>query len=80
MPGKMPRPSGAWTIPASTRSWAFIEVMSRPSNHTDPRESGRMPEMARIVVVLPAPLAPISVTSSPSSTVSEMPRTASMRP
>ena len=33
-----------------------------------------------MVVVLPAPLAPISVTTSPSSTVNEMSRIASMRP
>ncbi len=33
-----------------------------------------------MVVVLPAPLAPISVTTSPSSTVNEMLRMASMRP
>ena len=42
--------------------------------------SGRMPEIARIVVVLPAPFAPIRVTSSPSSTDSEIPCSASIRP
>ena len=45
-----------------------------------PRVSGRIPETARIVVVLPAPFAPIRVTSSPSSTVSEMPCSAAIRP
>ena len=34
----------------------------------------------RIVVVLPAPLVPISVTTSPASTVNEMPLTASIFP
>src|SRR6476469_5723894 len=80
MPGKTPRPSGACTMPASTRRWAFILVMSWPSNQIDPLVNGRIPEMARMVVVLPAPFAPISVTSSPSSTDSEMPCSASMRP
>src|SRR5690606_38751345 len=68
------------TMPSSTRRCAFMRVMSLPSKTTLPRDTGRMPEIARIVVVLPAPLAPMRVTSSPSSTVIEMPRTASMRP
>src|SRR6476469_8781170 len=80
IPGKTPRPSGAWTMPAITRRWAFILVMSWPSKTMDPLVSGRIPEIARIVVVLPAPLAPSSVTSSPSSTDSEMPCSASIRP
>jgi hypothetical protein len=54
--------------------------MSRPSNRMLPRVSGRIPETARIVVVFPAPFAPMSVTSSPSSTVMETPWTASIRP
>ena len=40
--------------------------MSLPSNHTEPDVSGRRPEIARMVVVLPAPLEPSRVTSSPS--------------
>src|SRR6478735_10795753 len=80
MPGKTPRPSGACTMPASTRRWAFILVMSLPSNQIEPVVSGRIPEIARMVVVLPAPLAPIRVTSSPSSTDNEMPCSASIRP
>ena len=67
-------------MPAITRRWAFILVMSWPSKMIDPRVSGRIPEIARMVVVLPAPLAPIRVTSSPSSTDSEMPCSASIRP
>ena len=65
MPGKTPRPSGAWISPSMTRWWALTRVMSWPSNHTEPDVSGRRPEMARIIVVLPAPLEPSSVTSSP---------------
>ena len=80
IPGNTPRPSGACTIPATTRRWAFIAVMSWPSKTIRPRVSGRTPDSARIVVVLPAPLAPINVTSSPSSTDSEMPWIASILP
>jgi len=39
-----------------------------------------MPEIVRRVVVLPAPLAPISVTISPGSTRSEIPLIAWMWP
>jgi hypothetical protein len=39
-----------------------------------------MPEMERSVVDLPAPLEPISVTISPSLTVSDTPLSASMAP
>ena len=45
--------------------------MSSPSNHTEPEVSGSSPEIARIIVVLPAPLEPSSVTSSPSCTTSD---------
>ena len=38
------------------------------------------PEIARSVVDLPAPLAPSKVTTCPASTVSEMPRKASISP
>ena len=41
---------------------------------------GVRPEIERSVVDLPAPFEPISVTISPSSTVSEMPLSASMLP
>jgi hypothetical protein len=45
-----------------------------------PAEIGCTPEMARSKVVLPAPLAPTSVTISPAATSSETPCSASMRP
>ena len=41
---------------------------------------GLSPEIERSVVDLPAPLEPISVTISPSLTVSEMPLSASIEP
>ena len=42
--------------------------------------AGDSPEIERSVVDLPAPLEPISVTHSPSSTVSDTPLSASMLP
>ena len=48
--------------------------------HDQPDVTGRTPEIAFSVVVLPAPFAPMSVTISPSSTSKEMPLIASMRP
>ena len=80
MPGNTPRPSGAWMRPSVTRLCALTPVMSRPSNHTEPDVSRRSPEIARIMVVLPAPLEPSSVTNSPSCTTSDTPCSALMRP
>ncbi len=54
--------------------------MSWPSNSTRPADVLRMPDSIRSVVDLPAPLAPISVTTSPSSTWNEIPLSASIRP
>src|ERR1700754_1515227 len=54
--------------------------MSWPSNHTDPDVNGSSPDSARIVVVLPAPLEPNSVTSLPSCTFNEMPCRARILP
>ncbi len=80
MPGKIPRPSGAWQMPSATLSCAATRVMSRPSKMILPADNGRTPEIAFKVVVLPAPLAPMSVTISPSSTVNDRPFSAAMRP
>jgi len=80
MPGKMPRPSGAWHSPRRTRRSARSLVMSSPANLILPEATGRMPEIARMVVDLPAPFAPISATISPSSTVRLMPCSAWIRP
>ena len=80
MPGNTPRPSGDWVMPSSTRWWAGTPVMSLPSKTTLPARTGRNPDTVFIVVVLPAPLAPISVTMLFSGTVNEISRMASMRP
>src|SRR3954471_9613497 len=48
-------------------------ISSVPRNRTEPVRWGRMPMIARRVVVLPAPLRPSRVATSPSSTVKSMP-------
>jgi hypothetical protein len=55
-------------------------VISLPANATLPELAGVRPEIERSVVDLPAPFAPISVTTSPSSTVNETPFSASIEP
>jgi len=45
-----------------------------------PPDGFKRPEIARSVVVLPAPFAPMRVTISPSRTSNEMPRSAWMAP
>ena len=67
-------------MPSSVRLWAATDLMSRPSNNTWPSATGRTPLMVFSVVVLPAPLAPMSVTISPAATVKEMPFSASTLP
>jgi hypothetical protein len=51
-----------------------------PRNSMLPFCGSRMPEMVFNTVVLPAPLAPSSVTMRPRGTSSEMPRIAMMGP
>ncbi len=80
MPGNTPRPSGDCEMPRTTRRSARSVLMSSPSKVMVPPESGRIPEIARMVVVLPAPLAPISVTISPCSTVRDTSDSAWIRP
>jgi hypothetical protein len=55
-------------------------LISLPRKRIDPVRGELRPEIERRVVDLPAPLEPISVTTSPSSTVSEMPLSASIEP
>ena len=54
--------------------------MSSPSNTMRPENAGRIPEIERSVVLLPAPFAPISATSCPCLIDSEMPLMASTLP
>ena len=65
---------------AGTMSSGGVREISWPSKRTEPLRAGVNPEIDRSVVDLPAPLEPISVTHSPSSTVSETPFRAWMLP
>src|SRR6478609_7339883 len=65
---KVPRPWGTWAMPSRTIASAGALVMSLPSNTIEPERS-IIPETARMVVVLPAPLAPSTTTTSPPPTV-----------
>ena len=67
-------------MPQLTISCAGRRVISRPSNVTLPDLAGVSPEIERSVVDLPAPLEPMIVTTSPSSTLSDTPRSASIAP
>ena len=78
--GKSWRPSGTWAIPPATTAADDSPLIRRPSSSTVPRRSGRRPQIARSVVVLPAPFEPISATISPWRTSSETPRMAVMSP
>ena len=73
-------PSGTWLMPSRTIFSAGMVVMSCPLNVIEPVRERRRPEMVRRVVDLPAPLAPISVTISPSFTLKETPWSAWIAP
>ena len=76
----MRRPSGTRVTPRLTMLVGSAPVMFSPSKVMEPPEGFTSPAMARSVELLPAPLAPMSVTISPRRTSKEMPLTASMPP
>ena len=63
-----------------TSLWAGVLVMSLPLKVTDPPEGATSPLMARSVVVLPAPLAPMRLTILPSGTSNDTSEMAAMLP
>lgn len=69
----MPRSSGQSARPSRAMRFEGREMSSCPSNRTEPRRLSIMPMIDFIVVVLPAPLRPSSVTSSPERTDSSTP-------
>ena len=79
-PGKTRRPSGTCEMPSRTIASGPRPAIDLPSNRISPAAGFARPEIARSVVDLPAPLAPSSVTTSPSSTLIETPRSASISP
>ena len=77
---KIPRPSGAWAIPFGTRRFDFTPWISWLERQISPERGFSIPEMARSVLVFPAPLAPMSATTSPCPTESDTPRSAVIAP
>src|SRR5512132_2292611 len=69
---KRPRPSGTCATPARATASGLLRAICLPSNTISPVWR-TVPDTARSVVVLPAPLAPSRATISPSATVSETP-------
>ena len=61
----MPRSSGQNAMPARAISLDGEPISSRPSKRTEPVRWPTMPMIDFSVVVLPAPLRPSSVTTSP---------------
>src|SRR3954462_819283 len=78
--GKTRRPSGTSAMPAALRAWAGSRVTSTPSKRTFPFLESIDPATPRMVVLLPAPLAPIRLTISPSATSKDRSRTAATSP
>src|SRR5262245_36509123 len=78
--GNTRRPSGTSAMPAAVRAWAGRRVMSAPPKVIFPFLGSNDPATPRRIVLLPAPLAPIRVTISPSATSKEMSRTAGTSP
>ena len=77
---KIRRPSGTCAIPMETSVCAGTDVMSFPRNETRPACLGISPATACIIVVFPAPFAPMRATISPSFTSKETPRIALISP
>ncbi|MBS1162882.1 MAG: hypothetical protein H6R03_778 [Burkholderiaceae bacterium] len=74
-----PRPSGTITRPRRS-SWCAAMPLVEAPQYSIPPAQAWVPVIAFSVVVLPAPLAPISVTSSPSRISRSTPLTAWMPP
>src|SRR6185436_7781846 len=64
----MPRSSGQYAMLRCAIRFEASATISLPSNPIEPSRLGTMPMIARSVVVLPAPLRPRRVTTSPAGT------------
>src|SRR5438067_13170919 len=69
----MPRSSGQSATPSRAIAFDGSRIVSPPANLIEPSRRPTMPMMDFSVVVLPAPLRPRSVTTSPSRTSKSMP-------
>ena len=78
--GNTPRPSGTSAMPLRMTSCGAMRLIFSPQKWTSPPTASMTREMAFSVLVLPAPLAPIRATVSPSPTWKVMLRTAWMPP
>ena len=77
---KIPRPSGAWATPSATIWFEGTPTSDFPWNSTAPFVGRTSPEMARSVVLFPAPFAPMRATIFPFGTCKEIPDSARMTP
>ena len=64
-PWRISRPSGDWLMPRLEMAYACLLRMSSPWNKIWPEADFTTPEMVRMVVVFPAPLAPSTTTIFP---------------
>jgi hypothetical protein len=80
MRGKMRRPSGDCAMRIRAISWVGISVMSAPAKVILPARARGLPKIVIISVDLPAPLAPMSATISPSWTATSTPLSARILP
>jgi hypothetical protein len=76
----MRRPSMTGAIPRRMTASGARPINEAPLYSMRPRSGRTTCMMAFMVVLLPAPLTPINPTISPSSTVSDIPRRATMAP
>src|SRR5919201_3830333 len=77
---KRRRPWGTWATPALTILSGRAPVRSRPPTSTRPAVGRTRPEIVPSKVDFPAPLAPISATSSPSLTRRSTPKSTGPAP
>ena len=77
---KMRLPSGTWLNPMPTMTCASTPSRLLPPHLIEPLRARSSPDMARSVVVLPAPLLPRIATIWPGSASREIPLRASMLP
>ena len=78
--GNTSRPSGTWLTPRRTILSGSIRWIDLPSNSTEPFRGSSTPEMVFRMVVLPAPLAPSTVTIFPAGRLRLTPRIAMIGP
>ena len=78
--GNTSRPSGTWLMPRRTIQSGSRFWISSPSNQTVPFCGSMIPEIVFRIVVLPAPLAPSTVTIDPRRTSRLTPRIACTGP